>query len=131
MAAQSNVEILKNMFAELANGNTEAFLSVLDDDIEWTLIGTTSISNTYRGKQSVIEDFLGPVMDKIDGHIHITPENFIADGDFVALQGHGKAATKAGGRYDNTYCWVYRFNDGKIASVTEYLDTELVRQVFG
>ncbi len=124
--------MLKNMFAELAKGNGEALLDALDDDIEWTLTGTTSISNTYRGKKSVIEDFLGPVTGAIDGHMHITPENFIADGDYIALQGRGESTTKSGVPYNNTYCWVYKFNDaGKIISIVEYLDTELVRKAFG
>ena len=33
----------------------------------------------------------------------------------------------SGGRYDNTYCFVFRFRDGRIAEITEYLDTDLVR----
>ncbi len=131
MGAAENKAILKNMFAELAKGNGGALLDALDDDIEWTLIGTTSLSKTYKGKQSVIDDFLGPFMATIDGHTEITPDNFIADGDYVALQGRGKARTKSGLDYNNTYCWVYKFGNGKIVSIVEYLDTELVRKVFG
>jgi regulator of protease activity HflC (stomatin/prohibitin superfamily) len=33
--------------------------------------------------------------------------------------------------YNNTYCHVFKFNNGKICQVTEYLDTELVSSVFG
>lgn len=95
------------------------------------VIGSTSISKTYNGKQSVIEDFLGPFSEAIDGHIHITPENFIADGDYVALQGRGESRTKAGVDYNSTYCWVYRFKEGKVISIVESLDTELVREAFG
>ncbi len=131
MSAEDHKTMLKNMFAELANGNGEALLNALDDNIQWTVIGSTSLSKTYSGKQSVIEDFLGPFSEAIDGHIHITPENFIADGDYVALQGRGESRTKAGIDYNNTYCWVYRFKQGKIISIVEYLDTELVRKAFG
>ena len=63
--------------------------------------------------------------------LDIVPENFIAEGDYVALQGRGEARTKSGVDYNNTYCWVYRFRDGKIISIVEYLDTELVRKAFG
>lgn len=131
MSAEANKTILKNMFAELAKGNGQALIDALDDDIEWTLTGTTSISKVYKGKQSVLEDFLGPFMEQIDGHTRITPENFIAEGDYVALQGRGEARTKSGIDYNNTYCWVYKFRDGKIISIVEYLDTELVRKAFG
>ena len=131
MSADEHKTMLKNMFAELANGNGEALLDALDDNIQWTVIGSTSISKTYNGKQSVIEDFLGPFSEAIDGHIHITPENFIAEGDYVALQGRGESRTKAGVDYNNTYCWVYRFKEDKIIAIVEYLDTELVREAFG
>ena len=70
-------------------------------------------------------------MAAIDGHTHITPDNFIGDGKYVALQGHGEARTKSGVDYNNTYCWVYKFKKGKIISIVEYLDTELVRKAFG
>ena len=131
MSAEANKTTLKNMFAELAKGNGQALVDALDDDIEWTLTGTTSISNVYKGKQSVLEDFLAPIMEQMDGHMEITPDNFIADGDYVALQGRGKARTKSGVDYNNTYCWVYKFRGGKIISIVEYLDTELVRKAFG
>jgi ketosteroid isomerase-like protein len=39
--------------------------------------------------------------------------------------------TRRGVPYNNTYCWVYRFGGGKIRSITEYLDTELVTRAFG
>ncbi|MGR8948964.1 MAG: nuclear transport factor 2 family protein [Gammaproteobacteria bacterium] len=131
MTAEEHKTMLKNMFAELANGNGDALLDALDDDIQWTVIGTTSLSKTYSGKQEVIESFLGPFSEALDGHIHITPLNFIADGDFVALQGTGESRTKSGVDYNNTYCWVYKFKDGKIVAITEYLDTELVTKAFG
>ena len=67
----------------------------------------------------------------VDGHIHIHVDNLLADGDFVVVQGHGVAMTKRGVAYNNTYCWVYRFEQGQIKALTEYLDTELVTRAFG
>jgi ketosteroid isomerase-like protein len=50
----------------------------------------------------------------------------IADGDTVVVESRGGVTTKAGARYENDYCWVFRVRDDKIASITEYMDTELV-----
>ena len=61
----------------------------------------------------------------------ITPDNLIADGEFVAMQSRGKSTAKNGKSYNNTYCHVFRINNGKIRELTEYLDTELVTSVFG
>ena len=132
MGAAENKETVRNNFAELAKGNGAPLLDSLADDVEWTIIGTTSLSKTFKGKQDVIDGLLVPFRDAlVDGHIHIHVDNLLADGDFVVVQGHGEAMTKRGVAYNNTYCWVYRFEQGKIRALTEYLDTELVTRAFG
>ena len=55
----------------------------------------------------------------------------IAESDWVVVQSRGKAETKDGRAYNNTYCHVFRIDDGKISEVTEYFDTELTSSVFG
>jgi ketosteroid isomerase-like protein len=57
--------------------------------------------------------------------------NFIADGEYVAVEARGDNVTKAGQRYDNHYCLVYRVVDGKITEIKEYLDSDLVERVLG
>ena len=44
------------------------------------------------------------IVAQLEGGLTITPENFIAEGDYVALQAHGDSRTKSGGTYNNTYC---------------------------
>ena len=132
MSAAANKETIRNNFAELAKGNGAPLLESLADDVQWTIIGTTCLSKTFKGKQDVIDGLLVPFREAlVDGHIHIHVDNLLADGDFVVVQGHGEAMTKRGVAYNNTYCWVYRFEQGKIKALTEYLDTELVTRAFG
>ena len=79
----------------------------------------------------MVEKLLGPLGAQLESGIAITPSNFIADGDFVAMQAKGKSTTKSGKPYDNTYCQVFQVVNGKVQRVTEYLDTELVTEAFG
>lgn len=132
MGASENKQIVRNNFEQLALGNGAPLLDSLADDVHWTIIGTTKLSQTFKGKQAVIDELLVPFREAlVDGHIHIHVENLLADGDFVVVQGRGEAMTKRGVAYNNTYCWVYRFEGGKIKALTEYLDTELVTRAFG
>jgi hypothetical protein len=39
--------------------------------------------------------------------------------------------TKAGVRYDNDYCLIYRLANGKIVEIREYLDSALCERVLG
>ena len=131
MGAAENKQFISNMFAELSKGNGDAFLNALADDVSFTIIGSTKYSGTFKGKQELINKLLAPLNAQIEGGMTITPDNLIADGDFVAMQARGKALSKNGRHYDNTYCHVFRFANGKIQQVTEYLDTELITSAFG
>ena len=130
MSAADNKALIESMYAALADGNAEGFLGALADDMHWTIIGNTVFSKTYASKRQFIEELIEPFMQNMDGHAEITPHNLIAEGDFVAMQSRGRARTKTGRDYNNTYCHVFRVRDGKVAEVTEYLDTELVTAAF-
>jgi uncharacterized protein len=128
MGAAENKELIRKMFAESPG---ETFLNTLADDVKWTIIGTGKYSTTFNGKQDLIARLLGPLGAQIEGHMTITPFNLIADGEYVAMQSNGKAMSKNGVPYNNTYCHVFRIVGGKVKEVTEYLDTELVTRCFG
>lgn len=54
-----------------------------------------------------------------------------ADGDCVVVEHSGSDELPDGRRYDNNYCWVFRFQLGLIREVREYMDTQLVTDTFG
>jgi ketosteroid isomerase-like protein len=57
--------------------------------------------------------------------------NFIAEGDLVVVEAKGDNVTKAGLRYDNDYCMVWRVENGRITMIKEYCDSALVERVLG
>ena len=61
----------------------------------------------------------------------VTADRFIAEGDFVVVEARGRSTTKQGKPYNNSYCWIYRFTNGEVTALTEYLDTALVAEVLG
>src|SRR5204863_8264160 len=87
-------------------------------------------SNTYDGKAAVSGDWFPALRRKMD-RITTIAQRFIADGDHVAVEARGANTTRAGVPYRNNYCFVFRIADGKLAEVTEYMDTELVTAVLG
>jgi uncharacterized protein len=131
MSAADNKELIRSMFAELSKGNGQAFLDTVADNVRFTIIGTTKFSGTFNGKQEFVNKVLMPLSSQLEGGLTITPDNLIAEGEYVAMQARGNSRTKAGGTYNNTYCQVFRLANGKVQEVTEYLDTELVTRAFG
>ena len=118
-------------FKALAAGNADPLMSIYDPNVEWIIIGETKFSGTYNGLDDVGVRLLGPISELLDGHIKLTAENLISEGDFVVVQGFGESNVAAGGTYNNTYCWIYQWSGDQVVKVTEYLDTELVTKAFG
>jgi ketosteroid isomerase-like protein len=126
LGAAENKQLLQHLYEEIAKGNVQPLLESMADDIEWTIIGSTGLSGTYRGKQEVIERMIGPLGASLDGPVDFTFERFIAEGDHVVMQARGRATAKSGEPYNNTYCIVSKIVDGEIREMTDYVDTELI-----
>ena len=125
MSDLTNKQIIQNIFAEMAKGNSKPFVESMADDFRWILPGTNQWSRTFDGKNAVLTELFGMLSSAIAGPIITTAERFIADGDYVVVEARGKSTTKAGNPYNNRYCFVFRLADGKLKEVTEYMDTEL------
>jgi uncharacterized protein len=125
----SSKQLLQDIFAGLAKGDSRPFVDSLADDFSWTLTGTTKWSRTYRGKTSVMQDLMRPLFAQFADQYINTAQTFIAEGDRVVVECRGKVTTKSGKPYNNQYCWVCRVEDGKLKEVIEYMDTELVATV--
>ena len=121
-----NKQLLQDIFAGLARGDSKPFALSLADDFCWTLTGTTAWSRTYRGKQEVMTELMRPLFDNFADQYTNTAQRFIAEGDWVVVECQGKVMTKAGKPYNNRYCWVCRVEGGQLKEVIEYMDTQLV-----
>jgi uncharacterized protein len=126
MSTAENKELFQHIFAGLSAGNGKPFLDSLADDFCWTILGSTDWSKTYRGKETVQIELLRPLFAQFADRYTNEASRIIAEGDIVVVECRGKVTTKAGKRYNNTYCWVCRVADGKLKELTEYMDTALV-----
>jgi ketosteroid isomerase-like protein len=128
----ANKDLLRHVYAEISKGNVQPLLDSLADDVEWTIIGSTALSGTSRGKQEVIDKLLRPIRARLaDGPIVFQPERFIAEGEYVVMQAQGRATALSGKPYNNTYCIVCRIVDGKVKQMVDYIDTELITSALG
>jgi uncharacterized protein len=126
MGARENKQLLQSAFAELAQGNGKPFGDLMADDFCWQAIGTTAWSRPFRGKQAVIDEMMRPLFAQFADRYTNTAIRMIAEDDYVAVECRGRVMTKSGKPYNNQYCYVIRFADGKMRELMEYFDTELV-----
>jgi ketosteroid isomerase-like protein len=125
-----NKRLMQDIFSELSQGNFQPFCDAMAEDIEWTWMGTMKWSRTFKGKKAVVHDLFGAVKTTLAAPYKDVAHRFIADGDYVVVEHGGENKTPDGRPYNNRYCWVCRFADGKLHELHEYMDTALVTATF-
>jgi len=131
MSGDENKALVRSMFAALSKGDAEGWLGAMADDARIVTTGTTIVSGNHTKAEYIAKAF-NVAIPQLDEHgVVLTPDNFIAEGDYVAVQLHGQATTKAGKPYNNVYCMVFRIANGKVQELIEYCDTELITAAFG
>jgi uncharacterized protein len=129
MTAAENRRLMEEIFEELANGNGRPFVEALADDVRWTIIGSTPWSRTWEGFEAVRTGLLDPLFAQFETTYRAQAVRVLAEDDVVVIESRGDVMTKSGKPYRNTYCNVYRLEDGWVKEVTEYCDTQLLAEV--
>src|SRR3954471_8708196 len=131
MANGTNGKLVADAFAAWEEGDFGPFFEIVADDVTWTVIGSTSISGTFQGKQAFLDGAITPVHDALSGPIRATVVDVLEDGDHVVLRWTGESAMRSGEPYHQVYCWVMRLAGGMIVETTAYLDTALLARALG
>lgn len=126
MSAEQNRKIVEDAVAEWRAGKPEAFYQILDENVNWTVIGTTEVSGTYTSRQAFIDGAVRKIGKRVDGQV--TPEivDIVTEGDRLVFRWDGIGTMADGAPYRNRYSWAMTFKDGKVVEGTAYLDTALV-----
>lgn len=127
----TNKEIVTAIFAETAKGNGRPFGEAMADDMVYRTIGTGAWSGTFTGKETIVREIFAKLRERLEGPNTCVPSRILADGDYVVVQANGHNQTKDGKPYRNDYCFVIRMENGKMAEMEEYCDTELVTSAIG
>jgi ketosteroid isomerase-like protein len=116
----------------VAAGDLPTIEASFSPEVEWTYPGELPLSGTWRGRDAVINDFLGAAAGNLfaaDAPVVIKLVNILADGDQVFAEWTAQATARTGKTYDNRCGGVFTVHDGRIVAVREYLDTDHARRV--
>jgi len=128
---KTNLEIVKEGYANFLQGNIPALVNSLSDNIEWELPASAraSFSGVFKGKDGVMNFFENVGEDNEFSDFAV--DTYIADGDYVVALGHLTAMAKTTGKTSsNKWAHVWQLKDGKIIRHYEYADTAEIRDAF-
>ncbi len=128
--SEQNKDIVRRAVDAFCRGDYPGIFAEAADDVSFTLMGQTGLSGTISGKAEVVSLFERALGQGLEAPIQMTIDNLVAEGDYVVEQARGKARTKTGVDYNNSYCRVWTIRDGVVRSCQEYLDTELMAKAF-
>ena len=124
MSDQTNLGVVQQIYAAVGSGDIPALLSLLTDDVEWTLQGHSMIpwAGPRSGREGVTKFFslIGETLE----FEQFEPREFVAQGDTVVVLGYERSLVKPTGRtFEQEWAHVYTLKDGKIAKARFIEDT--------
>lgn len=127
MSENSNVQVVKDGYADFLKGDIPAVLSRFADSFEFTVPGAPEVpyAGTSRNRDELAAFFQG-----LDANVVISvfePREYVAMGDHVVTLGHYEGhVKKSGHQFSTDWAMVWTVRDGKVASFKEFSDpTEL------
>jgi uncharacterized protein len=121
--AEQAVQVVKGAYEAMARGDVPAFLGSFADDIAWHEAEGMPYGGVYQGPDAIAQNVLGPLVTDIP-NFAVTPEEFIASGDTVAVVARYTGTGKETGRELNlNVVHVWNVRGGKIARFRQFADT--------
>jgi ketosteroid isomerase-like protein len=129
-----NVEIMRGGYEAFARGDVPSVLALFAPDIEWR----EAESNPYKpdgkawiGPDAIVQNLFMRLGSEWDGFT-VTPKALHDAGDTVVAECRYTGVHRATGKsIDAQACHVWRFDDGKIASFQQYVDTAQMQDAMG
>ncbi len=81
MSAQDNKRMMQKIFDAIGRGDRSAYVDALHDDLIMQVMGSSSWSQTVRGKTKIIDVFFQHVSSRLSARNPTKPFRFLADED--------------------------------------------------
>jgi ketosteroid isomerase-like protein len=110
------------------HADPDTAIATFADDATLTVPGSLPISGTFTKDQhhQMVKAITSAGFAEIP---HFEVASIIAEGDRVAVEATVAAPAAVGGEYTQRYHFAFEVRDGKISSVREYCDTDLMRRM--
>lgn len=124
---QRNKALVESFFAALNRGDTAAIVNAYADDGYCLTMGDTLISG--KSTRAQVAEAAGLIFQAFPQGIRFAIKAMTAEGDRVAVEAESEGQHVSGKHYSNQYHFLFRFRDGKVVEMKEYMDTERVTDI--
>ncbi len=131
MSESDNVELLKRAFAAFDAGDIPGVLSAFADNVDWNnpVVKGVPHSGPRHGLNEIRQFF--DTLAEAEEPEEFARNEFIAQGDKVAVLGTYRARVKSTGRvYESPLSQVWTIRNGKIQKLDQFFDTALQAEAY-
>ena len=123
MSIEKNVQTVKDFFAAIGRGDSEALLALVAEDIEWIIPGKDwPLAGTRHGHAG-LANLLETASKSIETSTE--PREFVAQGNRVFVVGFARGKIKATKKtFDDDWIFAITVRDGRLTNIREYVDTQ-------
>lgn len=123
-----NLELIRATYEGSSEENGRRLAAALAPDAEWTEAEGFPYAGTYVGLEAILSGVFGRLATEWTGY-RAEVHTYLEDGDRVAAFGDYSGTYVATGKsMKAAFAHLYRLRDGKIATMTQYVDTLLVQR---
>jgi ketosteroid isomerase-like protein len=132
MSEKANAELVQSFYANFLEGDIDAVVALLSPEFALVYSGPSIIpaAGTSKGH----EGFRSWAEAALQGHLppeSVNTEEFIAQGDSVAVPGHVNLRVKTTGKTCETdFLHLFTVRDSKLTSGRDFFDTYAVAQAY-
>jgi ketosteroid isomerase-like protein len=124
----ANRDLIQATYEGSSDENGRNLLAVLAPDTEWTEAEGFPYAGTYVGPEAIVAGVFRRLATEWTGY-RADVHTYLEDGDRVAAFGVYSGTYYATGKSIRaSFAHLYQVRDGKIASMTQYVDTAMVRK---
>lgn len=120
---------VENLFKNLETGKNDLFFKHVADDVSWTVMGTHPLAGTYHTKDDFISHTFQRLNKILKEGVVLKVKNIIIHDDTAVVEMESISTALNETPFNNTYCWVVRFENDVIVEVRAYVDSALVQKV--
>ncbi|WP_036510254.1 nuclear transport factor 2 family protein [Nocardia aobensis] len=123
----SNVEIVRKMYADLADGNFDAILEALDPEIVWAEpdLEFLPYPGVTEGRDNVAADVFAKI-PAVYEKLEFVPEVLVDGGDTVTVMGPATAKGAHGDAEHFRFAHVVRLQNGRVVRFDHFVDTHKI-----
>ena len=125
----NNKKVILDFYKALENSDFETLNTLWHDDVTLTLIGSTPVSGSFKGKDAAIK----LIENGVSSNLKFDTVSFANDWNIIAAENNTVVGTMTlkgksiyNKDYNQIYCQIFTIKDNKIYKLHEFFDTSLV-----